>query len=182
MAKTLYLVVSGASAPEGVPDLVRRLQSDGYTVVCLSTPVGTRFHAPDELEKLTGEPVRVEYRMPGTGKSLPPADLVVACPLTFNSVNKFANGHADNFAIGLLCKMVGYNVPTIVVPHCKPQLAAHPAFQRSLDTLRDIPAVTLVYDHDAPYESRLPTWEHLLRAIRDTMDRPPSSVTDRSHP
>jgi hypothetical protein len=30
---------------------------------------------------------------------------VLAYPLTFNSVNKFAHGHADNFAVGLLCEM-----------------------------------------------------------------------------
>jgi len=34
--------------------------------------------------------------MPGTGKPVPLADAVLACPLTFNSVNKFAHGHADN--------------------------------------------------------------------------------------
>ncbi|ADH67076.1 MULTISPECIES: flavoprotein [Nocardiopsis] len=166
MAKTLYLVVSGAPAPEGIPDLVRRFQGDGYQVVCLSTPTGARFHDPAELEELTGEPVRVEYRMPGTGAGLPPADLVLACPLTFNSVNKFASGHADNFAVGLLCEMVGYEVPTVVVPHCKPQLASHPAFQASLRTLSSIPAVTLVYDDKAPYESRMPAWEHLHRTVR----------------
>lgn len=166
MANTLYLVVSGSPAPEGTPKLVELLQQDGWQVLCLSTPTGLEFHDPDELERLTGEPVRVAYRKPGEGKSLPPADLVVAAPLTFNSTNKFAQGNADNFAIGLLCEMVGYGVPTLVVPHCKPQLASHPAFQRSLDTLRGIPAVTLVYDHDAPYESRLPTWARLLRTIR----------------
>ena len=74
--------------------------------------------------------------MPGTGNPVPAADAVLACPLTFNSVNKFAHGHADNFAVGLLCEMVGYGVPVVVVPHCKPQLASHPAFDASLETLR----------------------------------------------
>jgi len=165
MAKSLYLVVSAASAPEGAPDLVRRLQADGWSVVCLSTPLGQRFHDPGELERLTGEPVRVEYRMPGTGKSLPPPDLVLACPLTFNSTNKFANGHADNFAIGLLCEMVGYAVPTVVVPSCKPQLASHPAFRRSLDTLASIPSVTLVHGTGAPGGTGLPSWEELVRTV-----------------
>ena len=166
MAKTLYLVMSGAPAPEGLPALVRLLQADDWTVRCLSTPMGQRFHDADALAALTGEPVRVEYRRPGTGRPLPPADLVVACPLTFNSTNKFADGHADNFAIGLLCEMVGYAVPTIVVPHCKPQLASHPAFARSLDTLRSLPSVTLLYDERAPYESRIPTWERILSTVR----------------
>ncbi|MCK9868455.1 flavoprotein [Nocardiopsis dassonvillei] len=165
MAKTLYLVVSGAPAPEGIPDLVRRFQGDGYQVVCLSTPTGARFHDPAELEELTGEPVRVDFRMPGTGKSLPPADAVLACPLTFNTVNKFAQGIADNFAVSLLCEMVGYRVPTVVVPNCKPQLASHPAFARSLETLRAMEAVTVLHDPDAPYERRMPTWRHVLDTV-----------------
>jgi len=100
----LYLVVSGAPAPEGAPTLVRRCQEAGWRVVVFSTPAGTRFIDVGELEQLTGEPVRSEYRLPGTGKPAPAADAVLACPLTFNSVNKFAHGHADNFAVGLLCE------------------------------------------------------------------------------
>ena len=76
--------------------------------------------------------------MPGTGTPVPTADAVLACPLTFNSVNKFAHGHADNFAVGLLCEMVGYRVPVVAVPRGKPQLASHPAFTASLQTLRGL--------------------------------------------
>jgi hypothetical protein len=121
----LYLVVSGAPAPEGIPALVAACQAAGWRVVVFSTPTGTRFIDPAELEQLTGEPVRSEYRMPGAGNPVPAADAVLACSLTFNSVNKFAHGYADNFAVGLLCEMTGYSVPVVVVPHCKPQLASH---------------------------------------------------------
>jgi phosphopantothenoylcysteine synthetase/decarboxylase len=114
----LYLVVSGAPAPEGMPALVAACQAAGWRVVVFSTPAGSRFIDPAELERLTGEPVRSEYRMPGTGSPVPAADAVLACPLTFNSVNKFAHGHADNFAVGLLCEMAGYGVPVVVVPRC----------------------------------------------------------------
>src|SRR5690606_7937501 len=54
---TLYLVVSGALAPEGVPELVELLQDDGWKIAVLSTPDGTRFHRPDRLAELTGEQV-----------------------------------------------------------------------------------------------------------------------------
>ena len=101
-SKVLYLVISGAPAPEGLPSLVTLIQESGWRVVVFSTPAGTRFADLDELERLTGQPVRWEYRMPGTGERTPPADAVLACPLTFNSVNKFAHGHADNFAVSLL--------------------------------------------------------------------------------
>lgn len=113
---------------------------------------------------MTGELVRSDYRMPGTAKGLPQADAVLACPLTFNSVNKFAHGHADNFAIGLLCEMVGYGVPVTVVPHCKPQLASHPAFVASIATLRGM-GVTVLFDPQAPYERRLPTWHEVVDSL-----------------
>jgi phosphopantothenoylcysteine synthetase/decarboxylase len=160
----LYLVISGAPAPEGLRSLVTLLQEAGWRVVAFSTPTGTRFAELDELERLTGEPVRFEYRMPGTGAKTPLADVVLACPLSFNSVNKFAHGHADNFAIGLLCEMAGYGVPVVVVPHCKPQLASHPAFAASLDTLRTM-GVQVLFDPAAPYESRLPSWTEVTAAV-----------------
>ncbi|NYE47702.1 phosphopantothenoylcysteine synthetase/decarboxylase [Spinactinospora alkalitolerans] len=164
-SRALYLVVSAASAAEGVPALVRLLQDDGRRVTVLSTPLGARFHDLAELERLTGEPVRVDYRMPGTGRSLPPPDTVLACPLTFNSVNKFAHGHADNFAVGLLCEMAGYGVPMVVVPHCKPQLASHPAFRTALETLRGM-GVTVLHDADQADEYEPPAWSDVVEAVR----------------
>jgi phosphopantothenoylcysteine synthetase/decarboxylase len=164
VGSTLYLVVSGAPAPEGIPELVRKCQKAGWRVLVFSTVVGSRFIDPAELEQITGEPVRWEYRMPGTGKGVPPADAVLACPLSFNSVNKFAHGHADNFAIGLLCEMTGYGVPVIVVPHCKPQLASHVAFSASLEALRAM-GVKVLFDADAPYERRLPLWRDVVAAL-----------------
>ena len=160
----IYLVISGAPAPEGIPELIGMLGVAGWRVVVFSTPFGTRFADAGDLERLTGQPVRSEYRMPGTGSPVPPADAVLACPLTFNSVNKFAHGHADNFAIGLLCEMAGHGVPLVVVPHCKPQLAGHPAFGASLETLRGM-GVRVLFDPDAPYERRMPAWRDVVAAL-----------------
>lgn len=102
--------------------------------------------------------------MPGTGEPTPSADAVLACPLTFGSVNKFAQGIADNFAIALLCETAGYGVPVTVVPHLKPQLANHPAFAASLDTLRGM-GVRILFDADAPYERRMPPWADVVDAL-----------------
>jgi phosphopantothenoylcysteine synthetase/decarboxylase len=160
----LYLVTSGAPAPEGVSALVARCQAAGWAVLVFSTPHGVRFIDVSAVERLTGEPVRSEYRMPGESKGLPPASAVLACPLTFNSVNKFAHGHADNFAVGLLCELLGYGVPVVVVPHCKPQLATHHAFPASIAALRDM-GVEVLFDFDAPYERRLPAWHDVVAAL-----------------
>lgn len=160
----LYLVISGAPAPDGLPELVTACQAAGWRVMVFATPMGTRFADLGELERLTGYPVRSEFRMPGTGAPTPPADAVLACPITFASVNKFAQGVADNFAIGLLCETVGYGVPVTVVPHCKPQLASHPAFTASLETLRSM-GVRVLFDPEAPYERRMPPWHDVVSAL-----------------
>jgi phosphopantothenoylcysteine synthetase/decarboxylase len=160
----LYLVLSGAPAPEGIPALITMCQAAGWDVAAFSTPSGLRFTDQTEVEQLTGRPVRSEYRMPGTGSPTPAADAVLACPLTFASTNKFAAGIADNFAIGLLCEMVGYGVPVVVVPHCKPQLASHTAFPASVETLRGM-GVQVLFDPAAPYEKRLPPWSEVIAAL-----------------
>ena len=54
LAGVLYLVVSGAPAPEGIPALVAACQAAGWQVVLFSTPTGIRFIDPAELERLTG--------------------------------------------------------------------------------------------------------------------------------
>lgn len=169
--RMLYLVISGATAPEGLPALVLAVQEAGWRVAVFSTPDGTRFADMGELERLTGSTVRSEYRLPGTGQPVPPADAVLACPLSFNSVNKFAHGHADNFAIGLLCEMTGYRVPVTVVPHCKPQLASHPAFAASLGTLRQM-GMRVLFNPDAPYEKRLPSWAEVIAALPAEVSTP----------
>ena len=69
--KVLYLVISGAPAPEGLPPLITLIQESGWRVVVFSTLIGTRFADLDELERLTEQPVRWEYRMPDTGERMP---------------------------------------------------------------------------------------------------------------
>lgn len=162
--RTLYLVLSGAPAPEGIPALVGMLQAAGWQVTVFSTPLGRRFADMSELERLTGHPVLSEFRMPGTGTPTPEPDAVLACPLTFNSVNKFAHGHADNFAVSLLCEMTGRGTSVVVVPHCQPQLATHPAFVGSLETLRGM-GVRVLFDPDAPSGQRLPPWREVTAAL-----------------
>ena len=76
--RVLYLVISGAPAPEGITGLVGMLRAAGWQVVVFSTPLGIWLVDAVELEDLTGQPVRSEYRMPGVGAPVTPADVVLA--------------------------------------------------------------------------------------------------------
>jgi phosphopantothenoylcysteine synthetase/decarboxylase len=166
----LHLVISGAPAPEGLGALVELCQGEGWQVAVFSTPAGLAFADVPELGALTGQPVRSEYRMPGTGARTRPGDAVLACPLTFTSVNKIAAGIADNMALSLVCEAAGYGVPVTVVPHCKPQLASHPAFNASLGVLRSM-GMRVLYDPAAPYEKRMPAWADVVAALPEGVRR-----------
>jgi len=159
----LHLVISGAPAPEGLPALVRLCQAGGWRVTVLSTPAGLAFADAGELESLTGTPVRSRHRKPGEARPAR-ADAVLACPLTFTSVNKLAQGIADNMALGALCEAAGDGIPVTVVPHCKPQLAAHPAFRASIGTLSAM-GVRVLFDPAAPYDRRMPSWADVAAAL-----------------
>jgi hypothetical protein len=60
--------------------------------------------------------------------------------------------------------MAGYGVPVVVVPHCKPQLASHPAFVASLEVLGGM-GIQVLFDPGAPYERRLPPWSAVIAAL-----------------
>jgi phosphopantothenoylcysteine decarboxylase len=72
--------------------------------MCVSwpTPSGCRFLNTGELERLTGHPIRSEYKEPGTPNVLPPPDAIVVAPATVNTINKWAAGICDTLALGLL--------------------------------------------------------------------------------
>ena len=58
-------------------------------------------------------------------------------PATYNTINKWANGISDNYALGILAEAVGLRIPVVVLPFVNSALASHPAFQRSVALLRD---------------------------------------------
>ncbi len=61
---------------------------------------------------------------------------MIVAPATFNTVNKWAAGLADNVALGTLCEAAGLGVPVAVLPCVADALAAHPAYRESGDRLR----------------------------------------------
>lgn len=160
----LYLVSCGAPATGDAGRLVRLAQAAGWRVQVIATPMGMRFADVAELERLTGSRVRSEYRMPGEPDALPAADAVIAAPVTFNTVNKWAAGIADVFAVALLCELTGAGVPIVAVPLVKAALARHPAFGRSLAELRAM-GVRVLFDPDAPPHARMPPWEQIVEEL-----------------
>jgi hypothetical protein len=136
----LYVIACGAGPAGQVTRLISDACARGWDPYLIATPAALDFLDVRELEAQTGHPVRSEYRKPGntdSGRSLPKADAIIVAPATYNTINKWANGISDNFALGILAEAVGLGIPVVVLPFVNSALAAHPAFQRSITLLRD---------------------------------------------
>lgn len=160
----LYVVVCAAPAASDVQAFVSLAHEEKWRVFVIATPDALAFLDRQAVEEITGDPVRSAYRTPSEPKALPPADAVVVTPATFNTVNKWATGIADNFAVALLCELTGFGVPTIAVPLVKDALASHPAFPRNLDALRAM-GVHVLFDPDAPRDHRMPSWSRIMAEL-----------------
>ncbi|MET9481746.1 flavoprotein [Streptomyces sp. NPDC006638] len=134
----LYVVVCAAGVAGGVGTLISAAHARGWAVGVIATPQGLGFIDADAVVERTGFPVRSAWRRPGEPRPLPPPDAIAVAPATFNTVNKWAAGISDTLALGTLCEAYGTGVPTAVLPYVNADLAAHPAYHRSLGQLREM--------------------------------------------
>ena len=134
--RVLYIISCGSPVAQIVPELVSQAQDTDWNVCVITTPYGTKFLDIPLLERLTDHPIRSQYKHPDEPDVLPRANALIAFPLTFNTLNKWALGITDTLAVGLLCEYTGLKIPIVAVPVTGEGLGYHPAFQRSVRMLR----------------------------------------------
>lgn len=173
--EVLYVIACGSPLAGHIGRLVELAQQDGWDVCVVTTPDGAKFVDRPALARLTGHPVRSHYKGPGDPDVLPPADAMVVCPATVNTVNKWAAGITDTLALGLLVEAQGKGVPILAVPFTNAAMAGHPAFRASLARLAEWGVELLFGDHVVPLhppgtgERHLHAfpWTAVLPALRD---------------
>lgn len=133
------LYVIGASAPpvRQLADACRLALEAGWQPYVTLTPTAAEWVDLNELRTITDQPVRVQPRGPGENDPFPPADAMLAAPLTFNTINKWAGGINDTVALGVLNELLSSGLPIVAVPCVKAALRAHPAYVRNVHLLQD---------------------------------------------
>ena len=137
----LYLIGCAAPPLLHIRAAVTLAQKSGYDTCLILTPTAARWLADDMhgLEALTGHQVRSTYKLPVEPDVLPPADLFVVAPATFNTINKWAAGISDTLALGLLTEAAGRGEqPITVLPYLNAWQAGHSAFTASVERLRSM--------------------------------------------
>ncbi|MFI6482560.1 flavoprotein [Nonomuraea sp. NPDC050663] len=135
MSKVLCVNVCAAGPAREVGRLVELVRAEGWTVQIVATPSALAFIDVPALEEQTSRPARSQYRKPDEPKS-PRADAIIVAPATFNTINKFAHGVADTYALGVLSEAPGLEIPVVVLPFVNCALANREPFRESMGSLQ----------------------------------------------
>jgi Flavoprotein len=133
--RVLSVVVCGAGPASEVARLISLAQVHQWTVQVIATPAALTFVDVDALTDLTGSRVRSQYRNPGEPRSRP-SDAIIVAPATYNTINKWAHGISDTYALGVLAETTGLRIPTAVLPFLNSAQASRIPFKSSVESLR----------------------------------------------
>jgi hypothetical protein len=134
-SRVLSIVVCGAGPAVEIETFVKMAFDRGWTVHVIATPAALAFFDQATIEALTRNPVRSQYSPPGAPRSQTP-DAIAVAPATYNTINKWAQGIADTYALGMLAEKTGLGVPIAVLPFVNIALASRAPFQQSVKSLR----------------------------------------------
>ena len=133
--RVLSVIVCGAGPATAISRLIKLAHERGWIVQVIATPAALDFFDPDAIAAKTGSPVRSRYRKPGEPRS-EIADAIIVAPATYNTINKWAQGISDTYALGVLAETTGLAVPIVVLPFVNSALASRSPFVRSIKALR----------------------------------------------
>ena len=131
----LTIVACGAGPAAAIGTCVKLAQDRRWTVQVIATPAAFDFLDAAAIAGQTGSPVRSQYAKPGAPRSLIP-DAILVAPATYNTINKWAHGISDTYALGVLAETTGLGVPIVVLPFVNTALAGRAPFRRNIDSLR----------------------------------------------
>jgi phosphopantothenoylcysteine decarboxylase/phosphopantothenate--cysteine ligase len=134
----LVLGVSGSIAAYRAADLARDLMRAGFTVrVCL-TDAAQKFVTPILFETLTGQPCLIDtFDEPERGRMAHldwarRADMLLLAPASANTINKIANGIAEDMLSTIALAFEGRMV---IAPAMNPAMYQNPATRSSMEKL-----------------------------------------------
>lgn len=161
----IYVLISGATTSSRAPEIVAGLRDLGFkTVIAIPTPNSARVLAPRDLAMIDGVRV-VESYFDADILPRPAHGVVLWAPCSFNSLNKLAQGIADNLALSVAAEAFGRGTPIVVGPSLNQPLMDHPRTRQSIAALESWGAV-VVPQEDADSGPRLASTEALLAAVR----------------
>ncbi len=130
----IFLFVTGAGSCVQVPELIRALLAEQFTVYSVLTPNVAQVTAPAPLMEVPGNIWIHAYQQVPLSRY--PFGTLLVAPCTFNTFNKIALGLADNLATAMIADGLGAGNRVIIAPSMNHGLWSHPQTKASLTRLQ----------------------------------------------
>jgi phosphopantothenoylcysteine decarboxylase/phosphopantothenate--cysteine ligase len=131
--------ISGSVAAYKSAYLVSKLVQNGFEVQVVMTESSLQFVGRATLEGLSGKPVLIDHfedgKMMNHINLIKWSDLIILCPASANTINKMANGIADNLVTSLFLAHT-WDKPYLIVPAMNTAMFNHPSTQESFTKLK----------------------------------------------
>jgi phosphopantothenoylcysteine decarboxylase / phosphopantothenate---cysteine ligase len=135
----ILLGITGSIAAYKSAYLISKLVQNDCEVKVVATECALKFIGKATIEGLSGGQVFTDSfedgKMMGHINLIKWADIVIVCPASANTINKMANGIADNLLTSLFL-VNDFSKPYLIVPAMNTNMYEHPATKESLDKLK----------------------------------------------
>ncbi len=187
----IVLGVCGGIAAYKICELASHLTQQNFDAHVVMTSSAQRFILPLTFQALTQNPVHTSLWPQNSSDEsgvaaamahislAEKADAILIAPATADIIAKLANGIADDLLTALV---LATRAPILVAPAMNPQMLAHPATQKNLQTLREFgyqiiepETGRMACEHVGA--GRLPKTEILHEAIVGAQHAAPKSTT-----
>ena len=141
--KKIVLAVTGSIAAVETIKLAREFIRNGAEVISVMSPSATRIIHPDSLwfatgnkpiVELTGATEHVSY----CGRVKDPADFLLICPCTANTISKIAHGIDDTSVTTFATTAIGSDVPIMIVPAMHLAMFDHKIIQKNIKLCKEV--------------------------------------------
>jgi len=173
--KTIILGITGSIAAVETIKLSRELIRHGAKVIPVMTKSATKIIHPDALWfatgkktiiELTGETEHVTY----LGKVKKPADLLLICPATANTISKISHGIDDTPVTTFATTAIGSKIPVIIVPAMHLSMYEHEILQKNIEKLEKN-SVTLIKPEIDKNKAKLQSNEKIVANVIKTIGK-----------
>ncbi len=131
--------ISGSVAAYKSAYLISKLVQNGFEVQAVVTQSALKFIGKATLEGLTSKPVLTDMFQDGEMMShitlMKWADLIILAPASANTINKMANGIADNIITSLFLTY-DFDKPYLIAPAMNTKMFQHHSTQISIEKLK----------------------------------------------
>ena len=164
--KKVILGATGSIAAVETIRLARELLKHGAEVIPVMTKSATKIIHPDSLwfatgikpiVELTGAAEHVSY----CGRVKNPANLLLICPCTANTISKIAHGIDDTSVTTFATTAIGSNIPILIVPAMHLSMYDHKIIQKNIKICQNI-GINFIEPNIEKNKAKLPDIEKIL--------------------